>query len=335
MSVELDIYKQKRINNLKNIFNTNVALLNSSLIVNIKNINLSRFMTSKIKQPKINSLISQYKQTLNLLQLTLNNNITNVLNFKPNKITINNKKALLVGINYIGTDNELYGCINDVNSIKEKIISNGFLNNNINLLTDNTNLKPTKNNILNSFKNLLANSKEGDLLFFLYSGHGSYTEDKNSDETTGYDQMIVPLDLDPIVDDELKTIIQTYLKPNVTLFAMFDSCFSGSVLDLKYQYLDSLNYDNYTENDKQLETRGNVFMISGCNDYQTSADSIFNNNPNGAMTWCLLECLKQKPNCTWRELLKLMRELLKSSQYDQIPQFSCGKFENIDTNVFI
>jgi hypothetical protein len=335
MSIELDIYKQKRINNLKNVFNNNVALLNSSLILNIKNTNLSRTMNAKIKQTKINSLIIQYKQTLNLLQLTLNNNITNVLNFKPNKITINNKKALLVGINYIGTDNELYGCINDVNSIKEKIISNGFLNNNINLLTDNTNLKPTKNNILNSFKNLLANSKEGDLLFFLYSGHGSYKQDKNGDETTGYDQMIVPIDLDPIVDDELKTIIQTYLKPNVTLFAMFDSCFSGSVLDLKYQYMDSLNYDNYTENDKQLETRGNVFMISGCNDYQTSADSVFNNNPNGAMTWCLLECLKQKPNCTWRELLKLMRELLKSSQYDQIPQFSCGKFENIDTNVFI
>jgi hypothetical protein len=34
---------------------------------------------------------------------------------------------------------------------------------------------------------------------------------------------------------------------------MFDSCFSGSVLDLKYQYMDSLNYDNYTENNKELE----------------------------------------------------------------------------------
>ena len=116
---------------------------------------------------------------------------------------------------------------------------------------------------------------------------------------------------------------------------MFDSCYSGSVLDLKYQYIDSLNYNNFTENSKQLETKGNVFMISGCTDKQTSADSVFNGKPNGAMTWSLLESLKNKKDCTWRELLISMRNLLKISKYEQIPQFSSGKFENIDTNVFI
>jgi hypothetical protein len=102
-------------------------------------------------------------------------------------------------------------------------------------------------------KNLLINSQEGDLLFLLYSGHGSYTLDINNNELTGYDQVIIHCDLKFILDDELKQIIQTNLKKNVTLFAMFDSCFSGSVLDLKYQYLDSLNYDNYTENNKDLK----------------------------------------------------------------------------------
>jgi len=129
--------------------------------------------------------------------------------------------------------------------------------------------------------------------------------------------------------------IKTNLKKNVTLFAMFDSCFSGSVLDLKYQYLDSLNYDNYTENNKELETLGNVFMISGCTDCQTSADSVFNNKLNGAMTWALLESLNQNSNFTWRELVKNMRQNLKSLGYSQIPQFSTGKFENIDLKVFI
>jgi len=119
------------------------------------------------------------------------------------------------------------------------------------------------------------------------------------------------------------------------LFAMFDSCNSGTVLDLKYQYMDSLNYDNYTENSKQLETLGDVFMISGCNDRQTSSDSVFNGKANGAMTWSLLEYLKQKPKCTWRELIKGMRDLLRNSGYEQIPQFSCGNFENIDSINFI
>jgi hypothetical protein len=238
-----------------------------------------------------------------------------------------------VGINYTGTQNELFGCINDVNSIKERITTKGFTN--INILTDLTSKKPIKVNILAEFKNLLINSQAGDLLFFLYSGHGSYILDKNNDETDGFDEVIVTSDLQAITDDELKTIIQQNLKQDVTLFAMFDSCFSGTVLDLRYQYMDSLNYDNYTENSKQAITIGNVFMISGCTDKQTSADAVFNNKPNGAMTWSLLESLKQNQNVNWRELVKSMRSLLKTSQFTQIPQFSSGSFVNIDSPIFI
>ena len=179
------------------------------------------------------------------------------------------------------------------------------------------------------------NCQAGDLLFFVYSGHGSYAIDRNGDEKDGRDELIVSCDLQGVLDDELKTLIQTYLKADVTLFALFDSCFSGSVLDLKYQFMDSLNYENFTENSKQLETLGNVFMISGCTDNQTSADAVFEGKANGAMTWSLLESLKQKPNINWRELVVNMRDLLKTSEFTQIPQFSCGTFENIDATVFI
>jgi hypothetical protein len=336
MSNELNIYIKNRINNLINTFNSNVARLNNGLDINIQNIKKSRTFNSVQKQQKISILINQYNEIYKALSRKLNDDISKIQNFKPKPIVINNrnnKKALLVGINYVGTSNELYGCINDTKCIQERISKNGF--NNITILTDNTTIKPNKRSILNSFTNLLINSQAGDLLFFAYSGHGSYDIDKSGDEMSGYDQLIVPLDLNMIYDDELKEIIQKNLKPDVTLFAMFDSCFSGSVLDLKYQYMDSLNYDNYTENDKQLETKGNVFMISGCSDYQTSADAIINNKASGAMTWSLLEALKQNPTCSWRELLKTMRNLIKESKYDQIPQFSTGKFENIDTNVFI
>ena len=333
MTLELDIYKKNKINELNKLFNNNLKNLNYILILNIKAIQQSR-INIKFKQQLINNLIYKYNISVNNLKIEINKEKTNVENFNPTSIIIkNNKKALLIGINYIGTSNELNGCINDVNSIKERITNNGF--NNVDVMTDITDIKPTKTNILSALNNLLINSQEGDLLFLLYSGHGNYTLDINKDELTGYDQMIVPSDLNVILDDELKKILQTNLKKNVTLFAMFDSCFSGSVLDLKYQYLDSLNYDNYTENNKQLETLGNVFMISGSSDYQTSTDSVFNNKPNGAMTWSLLECLKQNPNFTWRELVKNMRQTLISSGYSQTPQFSTGKFENIDSKVFI
>jgi hypothetical protein len=319
--------------------------LYSTLVNNVRNIQSARFMSQSIKQTNINNLVKLYNTNINTLKISLSQAITRVQNYIPTQIVIgnnnnnnnnnNNKKALLIGINYTGTQNELYGCINDVNCIKERISKAGFTEKNIKIMTDLTPKKATRVNILEEFKNLLINSQSGDFLFFLYSGHGSYTMDRNGDETTGYDQLIVGCDLQGIIDDNLKSLIQTYLKANVTLFAMFDSCFSGSVLDLKYQYLDSLNYEKYTENSKQLETVGNVCMISGCTDKQTSADAFINNKANGAMTWSLLEGLKQKPGCSWRELIKTMRDLLKKSEYTQIPQFSSGLFVNIDATVFI
>jgi hypothetical protein len=327
---DLDIYKKNRISELTNTYNGNVSRLYSALSINIKAVQKSR-LSVKSKQEQINSLVNTYNINVAILQKALNVTISNIKNFIPKPITIStnvNKKALLIGINYTGTSNQLQGCINDTNSIKDLIVKKGFSN--VNILTDLTTKKATKLNILEEFKNLLQNSQKGDFLLFFYSGHGSYTIDKNGDEKDGRDEMIIPCDLKGIVDDELKNVINTYLKPDVTLFAMFDSCFSGSVLDLKYQYMDSLNYEKYTENKNDLESQGNVFMISGSTDRQTSADAQFNNTPNGAMTWSLLEALKQKPNCSWRELVISMRDLLKKSNFTQIPQISCGKFENID-----
>jgi hypothetical protein len=330
---ELIEYKKNKINSLINIFNVNLTILNTNLKKNIINIQKLKIKIA-LKQKAINNFISQYNNESYKLRQTLNQNINNVNNFIPKNIIINsNKKALLIGINYIGSQNELYGCISDVNTIKERIANQGFSE--IKLITDLTPEKPTREIILLNFKNLLINSQEGDLLFLLYSGHGSYALDRNNDEKDGYDELIVSCDFKGILDDELKTIIQTHLKPNVTLFAMFDSCFSGTILDLKYQYLDSLSYDNYTENNKNLDTQGNVLLISGCNDEQTSADASFNGKSNGAMTWSLLESLKQKPNMTWREIIKTMRSLLKQQGFDQIPQFSSGNFINIDTKVFV
>jgi hypothetical protein len=307
----------------------------NALSANIRRVQASR-VTARVKQTQITGIINQYYRDHAALTDAFNKNKQAIQNFTPTVIKAPaRKRALLIGINYVGTSSELFGCINDVNAIKERITRVGFSDINVKIITDLTPKKPTRANILEEFKLLLSTSQVNDLLFFCYSGHGSYTIDRSSDETDGRDEMIVSCDLQGIVDDELKALIQTYLKPGVTLFAMFDSCFSGSMLDLKYQYLDSLNYDNYTENEKQLETTGNVFMISGCTDKQTSADAVINNNACGAMTWSFLEAAKEKTGCTWRELIKSMRDKLKLSEFDQIPQFSSGTFVDIDAAIFI
>ena len=111
--------------------------------------------------------------------------------------------------------------------------------------------------------------------------------------------------------------------------------FSGSVLDLKYQYLDSLEKNNFTENINESETVGNVIMISGCSDVETSNDANINNTNQGAMTWAFLQAFKSQKNITWRQLLISMRDLLQKSNFRQAPQLTPGAFFNIDTPVFI
>ena len=182
-----------------------------------------------------------------------------------------------------------------------------------------------------SFAQFLASGVEGDLLFFSFSGHGSYTLDRNNDETNGNDEMLISSDLKGILDDELKSLIQNNLKKNVTLFALFDCCFSGTVLDLKYQYLDSLVNDASSVNNNDAETKGNVIMISGCNDAQTSADAYIDKKYQGAMTWAFISVITTLTTPpSWRDLLVKMRAKLKTSQFTQLPQLSSGCFIDIN-----
>jgi hypothetical protein len=107
------------------------------------------------------------------------------------------------------------------------------------------------------------------------------------------------------------------------------------MLDLKYQYLDTLNNNNVTLNEKNADTTCNVVMISGCLDKQTSTDAYINNKSQGAMTWSFLESLNTNPNMTWKELTQSMRSLLSKSQFQQIPQLSSGKILNLDSKILL
>ena len=334
MSTDLDTYKKNRIADLNNTFNSNVARLNSALVSNIRTIQVSRLPN---KPARINALITNHNNNLAILRNNLNKSIQLVNSFKPEfnvvKETIKNKKALLIGINYLNTPYALTGCIDDTTRMKELLSSHGF--NDFKILTDLTSVKPTKTNILNELKNLIDSSVSGDVLFFYYSGHGSYTYDRSNDETDGRDEMLVSLDLQAVLDDELKSIIQNSLKREVTIIGLFDSCHSGTILDLKFNYLDSNNYDNYSENNKVSECQGNVIMISGCMDAQTSSEAQIDNKAQGALTWSFIDTINKTPNCSWRELLKTMRDSLKSSGFSQIPQLSTDSLYDIDSKLFI
>jgi hypothetical protein len=333
LNFEVDAYKKNRINELISKYNSNKIVYNNSYKAAYNSITNSSD-NNIIKAIKIRNLTAQYNTTIKNMTANYNNSVSKINSFKVNPINIKNKRALLVGINNYSGNNKLNGCKNDVLNVKTKLLTLGYNNNNIKTVLDE---EATAKNILDSLTNLLTNSASGDLLLFQYSGHGSYERDNNSDElNTNSDQDIVGVDLKFISDDILKNTIINNLKPNVTLFAMFDSCYSGSVLDLRYQYMDTLNNGSYVENMKELETRGNVVMISGCTDTQTSADAIINNIDQGAMTWSFLKSLNDASNnITWRQLITNMRNNLKTAKFNQLPQISSGNIMELDAKIFI
>lgn len=70
-------------------------------------------------------------------------------------------------------------------------------------------------------------------------GHGGQTKDLDGDEADGYDEVIYPVDFRQtghITDDEMHRIMVRPLQAGVRLTAIFDSCHSGTALDLPYIY---------------------------------------------------------------------------------------------------
>jgi len=226
------------------------------------------------------------------------------------------KYFLGIGINYIGTTSELHGCINDVIAT-ENFFKNKFPDLQSNFLTDFTVKKPTKEVILAELQTLFLQSKPFDTIILHYSGHGMSIVDNDNDEIDKKDECIVPVDMSIITDDELNKLLFTYLKPGVFLFCLFDSCFSGTVLDLKYTYISSSS--PIQKNNEKPQPKGKIIMISGCRDDQTSADAFINKIYSGALTAAFLDTYSA--SSSWTNLIENIRVLLKTN-YTQIPLLS-------------
>ncbi|KAF9534117.1 caspase domain-containing protein [Crepidotus variabilis] len=153
------------------------------------------------------------------------------------------KKGLFIGINYFGQNGELRGCINDVQNIQSFLIQRfGYKKEDMVTLTDDqkdARGRPTRDNIIQAMQWLVRGAQPNDALFFHYSGHGGQVKDTDGDEGDGYDEVIYPVDFEAkgeIVDDLMHNIMVKPLPPGCRLTAIFDSCHSGSALDLPYIY---------------------------------------------------------------------------------------------------
>jgi len=257
------------------------------------------------------------------------------------------KRAFLVGINYKGSDCELGGCINDVLNTKELLIRKyKYQESNILLLTDDTLIKPAAANILKGWKWLLSSSPASDfsrsrftrlgsrdkpILFFHYSGHGSQVRDRNGDEKDGIDETICPLDFSTagmITDDIIRSELAVQVPIEGKLIALIDACHSESSFDLLWTVKNGLDGSfTLSRVGSYIPTVGDVSIISGCQDFDTSADIVVEGKGQGALTYAFLSVLKAANyNITYDELLVNIRSFLKEKRIStQVPCLSFGR----------
>ena len=262
------------------------------------------------------------------------------------------KRAVLIGINkYQVPGADLQGCVNDVKNLKGALTTYyGFADKDIATLTD---AQATKKGMERAIKKLITKAKKGDVLLLHYSGHGSNVPDDNGDEADHRDEILCPTDLDwknPFRDDWLRKALGK-LRREVNLTVIMDCCHSGTITRVMNPF-DAPRRQRYlpcpldlmaTESGRKLRgtLRGQLgkaprgrkrkkdivhadiqeLLITGCRDTQTSADAYISGSYNGALTYYLVESIKEaEGKLTYRELHQRTAAKLKQEDFDQIPQ---------------
>ncbi len=141
--------------------------------------------------------------------------------------------AIVIGINeYIDPAvPDLNYCVNDANSMNDRLMQRGWHDTEITLLLDG---EATKDVILQAIGSAVDSCGPGDYILVYFSGHGTSMSDSSGDEYDGVDEAIVPVDFvwgDPstlILDDELGASFSA-CKTEKGMF-IFDSCNSGGVV---------------------------------------------------------------------------------------------------------
>jgi hypothetical protein len=238
------------------------------------------------------------------------------------------KRALLIGCNYYTNSSaRLNGCIEDINNVRNMLVNKlDYLPENIvSLRDDDQTMMPTRARILLALNDIIESSSSSSEIWIHYSGHGTQMTDINNDERDKKDEAIVPCDYTSngfIIDDMLFDIVKS---TKCTTILCFDSCHSGSVMDLEF----SINYTNGSfvksqSSSKRIENQL-VMMMSGCRDEQTSADAYIQTSRKyeGAFTNSLISALDNfKYNCDVMTLYNNVCSRLIQGKYTQIPVLS-------------
>lgn len=248
------------------------------------------------------------------------------------------KKALIVGINYVGTGNDLRGCINDAYNMKTLLETQGFA---VEMMLEEA---ATTAGMKAGMQRLVAGAVPGDVLVFHYSGHGSQLPSRV--EADGFEEILCPIDLNwttkVVTDDDLRAVFNSV--PNgVNTTVVLDCCHSGDGLDQTHhlspvkdaapvqveggRFLAPpadvegvLKERALVQWSTSRDINSSAVLIAGCRSDQTSADAFINGMPQGAATAALIAAVKANPSITYQQLIVSMNDYMVRNRYTQRPQ---------------
>jgi len=236
------------------------------------------------------------------------------------------RRALLIGVNYFGTQAELRGCINDVHNLRSLLVETfGWDHGCIRTLTDDCHeAMPTRGNIERALQWLIEDVQPGDALFFHFSGHGAQEEDPNGFEEDGMHETLCPVDFQQagmITDDQMNEMLIRQLPEGARLTAVMDCCHSGTGLDLPWSHTGH----GWREETNPFHTRGDVQMFSGCEDSDCSADACIAGQAGGAMSSAFCDVLRTDPCPAYPDLMMRLNELMQRRGFTQRPQLTSSQ----------
>ncbi|RPD60329.1 hypothetical protein L227DRAFT_502006 [Lentinus tigrinus ALCF2SS1-6] len=179
------------------------------------------------------------------------------------------KVALLIGIDYIDAETSeycrLHRARSDTKAFRDLLINNyDYLPENVIMMLDEDGISeklwPTRENILQQIDKLVAGAQSGSRFVFFFSGHSGQVADPKNREADGLDEYIVPVDHAQLANDDaerpmkkimildntLRKKLVNPLPTGANLTAIFDSCHSGTLLDLDH-YLCNSVYHPWTD----------------------------------------------------------------------------------------
>ena len=257
--------------------------------------------------------------------------------------------ALLIGANQYPSLEErwwLKGPANDVQLVAQYLTTEApvaFAADNVTVLSDGVAGAgtPTLAAIRGAFAELTAKVEAGDFVYLHFSGHGTQAPALDpATELDGLDELFLPVDIGPwsnqvgevqnaLVDDEIGALIDALRAKGANVWAVFDSCQSGTVTraveteDVRVRQLppealgidvDAVEVSRSVGDPREVEApfdggsgEGSLVAFFAAQTNEVTPEKNLpkgkpGRKPQGVFTWTLMEVLAEYPNATYGQV---------------------------------